>query len=219
MRQAVNIRGTIQAFVAPDAFKEPFGAEEVARAIGGGLERGGVDVDVCPVADGGEGTLSLLAGAWGGRLVNKSVRDPLGREITAPSGVVRATAIVEAAAASGLSLLAASERDPWRASTYGTAQLPCAAAQASTEVIVAVGGTAIVDGGMGALQAIKDAGGLLGANLIVLCDVDTVWEHAAVSFGPPRGDDHGRVTKLSARLDAFAADSLATRRACRAQGP
>jgi len=42
--------------VAPDSFKGTFSAVEVAEAIGRGLRAAGVDADLCPVADGGEGT-------------------------------------------------------------------------------------------------------------------------------------------------------------------
>src|ERR1700759_4491859 len=69
--------------VAPDSFKGTFSAVEVAEAIGRGIERAGLEVDRCPVADGGEGTLEVVLAALGGRLVDVGVHDPLGRELVA----------------------------------------------------------------------------------------------------------------------------------------
>src|SRR3712207_6955118 len=68
--------------VAPDKFKGTFRASEVAAAIGRGIERAGLmPPDLCPVADGGEGTQDALVTALGGEIVAADVRDPLGRPI------------------------------------------------------------------------------------------------------------------------------------------
>jgi glycerate kinase len=194
--------------VAPDSFKGTFRASEVAGAIGRGLERAGLmPPDLCPVADGGEGTLDALLPQLGGELVAAQVRDPLGRPVTAGFGLVEdgGTALVEMAAASGLGLVAEEERDAWAASTYGTGQLIAAAVQAGARVIlVAVGGSATTDGGAGALEAIEDAGGLHGARLVVLCDVRTAFEDAARVFGPQKGADPAMVERLTERLHALA---------------
>ena len=195
--------------VAPDSFKGTFSAPQVAGAIGRGLEAAGLmPPDLCPVADGGEGTLDALLPQLGGELIGVEVLDPLGREIRAGFGLVEGggTAIVEMAAASGLGLVAEEERDPWAASTYGTGQLIAAAAEAGAQVIlVAVGGSATTDGGAGALEAIEDAGGLGGARLVVLCDVRTPFEHAPKVFGPQKGADADMIAKLETRLDKLAA--------------
>src|SRR5919112_3285033 len=106
--------------VAPDSFKGTFRASEVAAAIGRGLERAGLmPPDLCPVADGGEGTLDALLPGLGGEVVAAPAHDPLGREITGCFGLVEdgGSAIVETATASGLSLVAEAERDAWAAST------------------------------------------------------------------------------------------------------
>jgi glycerate kinase len=195
--------------VAPDSFKGTFSAPQVAGAIGRGLERAGLmPPDLCPVADGGEGTLDALLPQLGGELVAVEVQDPLGREIRAGFGLVEdgGTAIVEMAAASGLGLVAEDERDPWAASTYGTGQLIAAAAEAGAQVIlVAVGGSATTDGGAGALEAIADHGGLRGAQIVVLTDVRTVFEDAPKVFGPQKGADPDMVARLRERLDELAA--------------
>ena len=91
--------------VAPDSFKGTFCAPQVAGAIGRGLERAGLmPPDLCPVADGGEGTLDALLPQLGGELHAVEVQDPLGRAVRAGFGLVEdgGTAIVEMAAASGL---------------------------------------------------------------------------------------------------------------------
>src|SRR4051812_20868742 len=142
-----------QVLVAPDSFKGTYRASQVAAAIGRGLERAGLmPPDLCPVADGGEGTLDALLPQLGGELVAREVQDPLGRPVTASFGLVEdgGTAIVEMAAASGLSLVTDEERDAWAASTYGTGELIAAAAHEGAQVIlVAVGGSATTDGGAG----------------------------------------------------------------------
>jgi glycerate kinase len=198
-----------QVLVAPDSFKGTFRASEVAGAIGRGLERAGLmPPDLCPVADGGEGTLDALLPGLGGEIVAAAVHDPIGRELDGFFGLVEdgGTAIVETATASGLALLAESERDAWAASTYGTGELIAAAAKAGAAVIiVAVGGSATTDGGAGALEAIADAGGLGGAKLVVLCDVRTPFEDAPKVFGPQKGADPAMVERLEQRLDALAA--------------
>jgi glycerate kinase len=194
--------------VAPDSFKGTFRASQVAGAIGRGLERAGLmPPDLCPVADGGEGTLDALFPPLGGELVAAGAHDPLGRPLRAAFALVEdgGSAIVETAAASGLDLVDEAERDAWAASTYGTGELIAAAASAGAAVVlVAVGGSATTDGGEGALRAIEEAGGLNGARLVVLCDVRTPFEEAARVFGPQKGADAALVARLQQRLDRLA---------------
>ena len=196
--------------VAPDSFKGTFRAAEVAGAIGRGLERAGLmPPDLCPVADGGEGTMEALMLALGGECVGLEVTDPLGRPVKAQYGLVEdgGTAVLEMASASGLGLVAEDERDAWAASTYGTGQLICAAVDAGAQVIVlGVGGSATTDGGAGAIAAIEEHGGLRGARIVVLTDVRTPFERAPAVFGPQKGADPAMVERLEARLDALAAE-------------
>ncbi len=193
--------------VAPDSFKGTFSSGAVAEAIGAGLGEGGWSIDLCPLADGGEGTLKVLAQALGGELRSAVVSDPLGRELRARFALTARgdAAIVEAASASGLSLVAAGERDALAASTYGTGQLiACAASAGARTIYVGVGGTATTDGGAGAIRAIGDGGGLGRARLVVLCDVRTPFERAARVYGPQKGASADDVRRLSARLGALA---------------
>ena len=195
--------------VAPDSFKGSLRATEVAAAIGRGIESAGLlPPDLCPVADGGEGTLEVLVTALGGETAGARVHDPLGREVAAGFALLEDgdTAVVETAAAAGLGLVAESERDPWAASTYGAGELiAAAAATGASVVLVAVGGSATTDGGAGALEAIRAAGGLGRTQLVVLCDVRTTWERCAATFGPQKGADADTVRRLERRLADLAA--------------
>lgn len=194
-----------QVLVAPDSFKGTLTAREVGEAVALGLRSAGREAAVLPVADGGEGTLSVLAANLGLELVTVAVSGPLGRPVQAAFGLRDGMAVVEMASASGLGLMEAGERDPIAASTYGTGQLIAAAAQAGARrVLVAVGGSATTDGGRGAIEAIQEAGGLGRAQLIVLCDVRTPFEEAARVFGPQKGASPEQVSRLSRRLGQLA---------------
>jgi glycerate kinase len=191
--------------IAPDKFKGTHTAVEVAHAIAAGI---GAEVEICPTADGGEGTLEVLVGALGGRRREHVAHDSLGRAIEASFGLLADgnSAIVEAASASGLGLIAAAERDPELASTYGTGELIAAAIAAGAQrVLVAAGGVAGTDGGSGAIEALEHSGGLGGAELIVLADVQTPFERAAEVFAAQKGADPRAVERLSARLQVQAA--------------
>src|SRR5579875_1911739 len=192
--------------VAPDSFKGTFSSQTVAAAIVRGLTGSGQAATVLPVADGGEGTLAALTPALGLEELAVRVSDPLGRPVDAgfgfgPGGV----AVVEMAAASGLSLVAEEERDALAASSYGTGELIAEAVAAGARTIyVAVGGSATTDGGQGALQAIEERGGLGDASLTVLCDVRTPYELAPSVFGPQKGASAAQVGELEQRLARLA---------------
>jgi glycerate 2-kinase len=189
--------------VAPDSFKGTLTAAEVAEALARGLEGAGAGADRCPLADGGEGTGEAL----GAQPVATRARDPLGREIASWWGDLGdGRAVVEMAAASGLALIPEGERDPERTTTHGTGDLVVAAVRGGArEILVTAGGSATVDGGAGAVEAIAEGGGLGDAHLVVLCDVQTPWERAAAEFGPQKGASPDAVERLAARLDALAA--------------
>ncbi|HEY1568814.1 MAG TPA: glycerate kinase [Solirubrobacteraceae bacterium] len=195
----------VTVLVAPDSFKGTFSATEVAAAIGRGLEAAGHPADLCPVADGGEGTLDALAAGLGAERVTTATTDPLGRPIEADFGLAGDVALVDTAAASGLSLVAEAERDAFAATTAGTGQLISAAVEAGARVVyLGVGGSATTDGGAGAIKAIERAGGLGPARLVVLCDVRTPFEDAAKVFAPQKGADPDTVKRLTSRLNAMA---------------
>jgi glycerate 2-kinase len=190
--------------VAPDSFKGTLTASQVADAIGRGLTSAGRPVDLCPIADGGEGTLDVLAPALGAEIRTAVVTDPLGRGIEARFAIGR-EAVVETAAASGLGLVSPVDRDPIAASTHGTGELILAAAGYGAQVVyVGVGGSATTDGGSGAIRAIRRGRGLGKTKLVVLCDVRTPFEDAARVFGPQKGAGPADVRRLTSRLNGLA---------------
>jgi len=143
---------------APDSFKESMTAVDAAHAMARGVRaaRPDADCDICPVSDGGEGFVDAMAASCGGERVTARVHGPLGEPVDAgwlalPDG----RAAIEMAAASGLELVPPHQRDPTRATTYGTGQLIAAALDAGcTRILVGIGGSATCDGGAGMAQAL-----------------------------------------------------------------
>ena len=145
--------------VAPDSFKGSLSALQAAEAIEQGMGRVFPDANVVkiPMADGGEGTVQSLVDATGGQLLTERVVDPLGYEIEAEYGILgdRTTAVIEMAAASGLTLVPFDRRDPFVTTTYGTGQLIRAALNRGCEkLIIGIGGSATNDGGAGMAEAL-----------------------------------------------------------------
>jgi len=145
--------------LAPDSFKGSAGAARLCDAMESGIRSVLPDAEIVklPLADGGEGTMENLVAATGGEIRFVPTVDPLGRPIEGRYGVLGdgKTAVIELAEASGLTRLAAGERDPRRATTYGTGLLIKAALDAGIRsFIVGLGGSATNDGGAGLLQAL-----------------------------------------------------------------
>ena len=196
----------LPALVAPDKFKGTFSAPEVAAALARGLRDAGRQAVELPVADGGDGTLDALLSTLPGELRSARVSGPLGQPVDAEFGLVEdgRTAIVEMAKASGLVLVAEGERDAWAASTRGTGELIAAAVEAGAKrVMVTVGGSATTDGGVGALEALAEAG--VSVEMDVLCDVRSPFLDAASVYAPQKGADPEMVRKLTERLEQQAA--------------
>ncbi len=148
----------MRIMLAPDSFKGSLSAAQAAAAMARGVAAAdpAIEVDVCPIADGGEGFVEALASATGGVLRHERVEGPRGRPIDAAWAMLPdGTAVVETAAASGLTLLPVEQRDPARTSTFGTGQLIAAALDAGCQrLIVGLGGSATNDGGTGLAQAL-----------------------------------------------------------------
>lgn len=144
---------------APDSFKETLSAREVALAMQRGIHLAdpAIQVDLCPVGDGGEGTMEALIAAMDGSIHHAQITGPLGETVHARFGIVseKSLGIVELAEASGLALVPKHQRDPTRTTTFGTGELiRLAVARGATSVIVCIGGSATVDGGAGIAQAL-----------------------------------------------------------------
>ena len=156
----------MRVLVCPQEFKGSLTAEEAAAAIARGarnaLARRGLAGLVVerPIADGGPGTLALLAGATGAGVRRVGVAGPLGEPVSArlallPRAGRAPLAIVEPAEACGLALLPPGRRDPAAATTRGVGELLLRALlDGAREVVVGVGGTATNDGGSGAASAL-----------------------------------------------------------------
>ncbi len=192
---------------APDKFRGTATAAEVAAAIGRAARSQGWHCDELPVADGGEGTLAVLGG--GNRTTR--VTGPLGSPVDAAWRLDGGTAIIEMAEASGLTLAGGPEsNDALDASTYGTGELVLAALEGGARrIIVAVGGSATTDGGLGALRAIGSKARLRGIDLVVACDVSTTFVAAATDFAAQKGASAKQVTLLERRLARLAESYLA----------
>jgi glycerate 2-kinase len=143
--------------VAPLEFKGSLTAGQAARAMEAGVRRGWPEAEVrrLPLADGGPGTADALVDALHGEWHTAWAHDALGRPLKAQWASWAGGGVVEMARASGLSLLAPSERDALITSTFGTGELiRDAVEQGVTRLLVGVGGSATNDGGAGALQAL-----------------------------------------------------------------
>ena len=148
-----------RVLVAPDSFKGSLSAVQAAEAMERGVLAAWPDARVVkvPIADGGEGTVDALVTATQGRFESRTVRGPLGRPVEARGGVLGdgRTAVIEMAAASGITLVPEGRRDPRVASTFGTGQLIRAALdEGFRRIVVGIGGSATNDGGSGMAKAL-----------------------------------------------------------------
>lgn len=145
--------------LAPDKFKGCLSAPGVVAAMARGVLRAdpAAQIDLCPMADGGEGTVAALVEATSGEIRATRVTGPLAEmKVDAQWGMLGdgTTAVVEMAAASGLALLPEADRNPMATTTYGVGELLMAAANAGAKtIILGIGGSATVDGGIGCAQA------------------------------------------------------------------
>jgi glycerate kinase len=149
----------MRVVIAPDKFKGCLSARDVAAAIARGIGRAGatINIEQIPMADGGEGTVDALIAATCGRLITQRVTGPLpDMAVDAAFGILGdgQTAVIEMAAASGLHLLRPDRYDPMKTTTFGTGELLMAAAKLGVKrIILGIGGSATVDGGIGCAQA------------------------------------------------------------------
>lgn len=228
----VHIEGDQRTVLfAPDSFKGSLTSVQVARALADGWLRARPNdaTLLCPLADGGEGTLEAIGAAGGWTWQTAQVRDPLNRPITARwlRSADGTRAVVEMAEASGLSRVAPYERDAIAATSIGTGQAIKAAIDAGvTSIVLGIGGSATTDGGAGLLrglgarvdrdEAIADLAGLderlKQVDLAVACDVSNPLlgpDGAAAVYGPQKGASAADVVELDRRL-AIYADALET---------
>lgn len=142
--------------IAPDKFKGALTAMQASQAIERGVKRAAADIEckLCPMADGGEGTVETFLDRGAQRMTAR-VRGPLGKPVDANFALDGHTAIVEMSSASGLGLLNKDQYDPTKTDTFGTGGLITAALSAGAQrIIVGLGGSATNDAGTGMLRAL-----------------------------------------------------------------
>jgi glycerate 2-kinase len=186
----------MHVLAAPDKFRGTLTAREAAAAIAAGAVTAGWTAAELPLADGGEGTLDVLGG--GNR--RTIVTGPLGHPVEAAWRLdENGIALIEAALACGLTLAGGPERnDPLEATSRGVGELVVAAIAAGAErIVVAVGGVASTDGGVGAVEALPMP---LPIPLDVACDVEARLLDAADVFAPQKGATPEQVLILRERL-------------------
>lgn len=149
----------LKILIAPNAFKNSLDAVAATEAICWGLQKSQLACECLlqPIADGGDGMLTVMLSQEGGERRRECVEDPLGRPVEAEYGLLKGgkTAVIEMAEASGIRLLKTDELNPMKASSYGTGQLIIAALDAGAEeVVIGIGGSATVDLGLGMAQAL-----------------------------------------------------------------
>lgn len=192
----------MRVLAAVDKFKGTATGAQVAAAIGHACWELGHECIERPVADGGEGTLEALGGA------NRTsvVTGPLGDPVTAEWRFHRGTAVIEMARASGLTLVGgAAGNDAMAATTMGTGELIDQALDlGAKKIVVCLGGSATTDGGLGCVRAITSPHRLKAVQLLVACDVQTLFADAAPVFAPQKGASPAQVDMLRGRLERLA---------------
>jgi len=205
---------------AIDSFKGCMSSQEANQAAAEGILAMMPDAEVLqiPVSDGGEGWLEAFRPALGGEVRELTVRDPLMRPITSRYLINGDRAVIEIAQASGLPLLAKEERNPMRATSYGTGQLVVdAVRQGCRDIIVGLGGSATSDCGIGMIRAIIDSFAkdgtwddiqeLKGIRFTIASDVTNPLcgeNGAAHVFAPQKGATPEMVQRLDERARRFA---------------
>lgn len=196
--------------IACDSYKGCLSSSEVACAAAKGVAEVYPDCEIVrlAVADGGEGTVDALVETLGGHLEWAEVSDPLGRPVKAAYGIAGDLAIIESAAACGLTLLTKEERNPLITTTKGLGELILAAIdKGCRRFLVGLGGSATNDGGMGMISADGFLERARSLSFTVACDVDTpyIGAHGASRvFGPQKGASEEDVEILEERLRGYA---------------
>ena len=145
--------------IAIDSFKGSLSSMEAGEAIGEGIKRVNPQerITICPLADGGEGTVEALAHGMKGTLLSIQVTGPLGKPVTCTYGIMEhtKTAIIEMSGAAGITLVPDNEKNPLYTTTYGVGEvIKDAIARGCRRFIIGIGGSATNDGGAGMLQAL-----------------------------------------------------------------
>jgi len=199
----------------PDKFRGTVTAHEAARAIAEAGAAQGWETDESPLSDGGDGLIEVLR-PFGGERRSAVVEGPNGATLQAEWLLFDGLAVVEMARASGLALVGGAEgNDVMGATTRGTGQLIAEAVRCLGDgprprpgqrhrIVVGLGGSATTDGGLGAISAIEEAGGLGGIDLIGACDVQVGFDEAVTQFSRQKGATDEQLVELADRFARLA---------------
>jgi glycerate kinase len=202
----------VKILIAPDKFKGALNAQEVAQNIAKGLldVLRDAQIEIVPMADGGEGTAEAICDARDCSWIECKTHDPLGREIDARYGWIdrEKLAVMEMSEAAGMRRLSESERDPIRATTFGVGELILdASKRGAKEIVIGLGGSATNDGGFGMARALgyrffSDARELTGA----VSDLQSLTKiEAPVMAGVPPANSKMQPARLPLELNIIAA--------------
>ena len=152
----------MRILIAPQSLKGSLTAAEAGLAIAQGVQAvyPKAEIEIVPIADGGEGTVQALVDATNGKIIQQTVTGPLGKPVPAFFGLMGdgSTAAIEMASCAGLPLVPPDQRDPRITTTYGVGELILAALDhGSRHFIIGIGGSATNDGGAGMAQALGAA--------------------------------------------------------------
>ncbi|HZY78102.1 MAG TPA: glycerate kinase [Cyclobacteriaceae bacterium] len=221
--------------ICPDKFKGSLTAPEVCDAVAEGLLKKypGATIIKLPLADGGEGTATILTHYFNGKILKAKVHGPLFEPIEAEYGTDNGTtAFIEMASASGFQLINKDKRDPLHTTTFGTGELiRHAIDNGATKIILGIGGSSTNDAGIGMAEALgykffdsdrnqlKPTGenlvhihhievpeGIRDLEVTALCDVNNPLygpNGAAHVYGPQKGATPGAVELLDRGLVNF----------------
>lgn len=175
----------MKILIAVDSYKGSLTSLEAGQTIQAGIQNVSDihNIEIIPIADGGEGILSVMLHTLGGKVQTVSVQNPCMESIEAEYGISTdgKTAFIEMANASGLPLIQDFQRDPMETTTYGTGELiRDALEKGCRKFIIGIGGSATNDAGTGMLQALgyrfldKDGnplgqGGKILENIVHIC--------------------------------------------------
>ena len=223
--------------ISPNAFKHSLSAIEVAKTVKLALDQFDLKCELSPIADGGDGTIDVLNFSFpSSKFIKTKVHDPLMREIES-SWILwdKDTAVIELAKTSGITLLKQNELNPMWANTFGTGELILSALdKGCRKIIIALGGSATIDAGVGILEAlggrfedkkrnkVKPGAGFL--NLIekinwghldkrikdceihILCDVQShlVGKKGIVNFSAQKGASPGELVVIETNMNHYA---------------
>ena len=200
--------GRVRLLIAPDKLKGTYTAAQAAAALAHGWrsQRPGDEIELVPLADGGEGTAAALAAARGGRWRTVPAHDAYGRPIDARyAKLASGEAALDVAEACGMWRVSDLEPDPVSATSFGAGELiRHAIGGGATRVYAGVGGTATTDGGEGLRRALRRVPD--GVDLVAVIDVDNplLGTHGAVAvYGPQKGVTPETAPELERRIAAL----------------